>query len=603
MFGRSNRAAIAVAAVIFSAGVFAQSPGPPPFTGGIVGQVTNAAGIPQMGATVLLLDSMDRLVTRALSDESGAFLFPSLTPGLYSLRVTMSSFLPAVKRNILVQPGMRSLLSVNLAGALSTVELVYSSSTAGSFMSDDWKWALRSAISTRPVLRLRPAIDLPQPPPGARSAEGTFSDTRAMVRVSGGEEGRVTPYGNEPDLGTAFALATSVFGANQIQVSGNVGYSATTGAPAAGFRTSYSRGARGTEPSAEVNVTMRQLYLPLRAGAALLTGQQGGAPPLRTLEAGFSNRKHLSNDLKVEYGFSIESVSFLNTLNYASPFGRVTYQLEDGESIEAAFSSGAPPPDLLPFSDGPNGALQRDLAALSLFPRVSLRNGRAKVQRTTSMELAYRRTVGSRTFSLAAFQESVNNQAVTMVAPDGSVPPSELLPDLLSNSAVFNAGDYRATGYMISVTQALLEDLNITFAGGAGSALVPLAQTLQSAGHPEELRALLRHGQRRWLAVTATGAVRITGTRYTTSYRWADGRSITAGHFYLTQSLRPDSGWNMYVRQPIPGVPGLRGRLEATADLRNLLAQGYLPFVTLDGRRVLLLHTPRSVRGGVSFIF
>ena len=601
MIGRSAGAVIALAAACLSIGALAQTSQPSPFTGGIAGQVVNASGIPQMGATVLLLDQVDRVVTRALTDESGAFLFPSVAPGVYSLKVTLASFLPAVKRNILVQPGMRSLLSVNLAGALSTIELVYSSSSPTPLMSDQWKWALRSALSTRPVLRLRPAIDLPSSPLPGEPGAPAFSDTLAIVRVSGGEEGRITPYGNEPDLGTAFALATSLYGTNQLQLSGNVGYSAATGTPAAGFRTSYSRGAPGSEPNAHFNLTMRQLFLPARAGVGLITGQQGAAPSLRTMEAGFSNRRDLSDNLRLEYGFSIESVSFLNTLNYASPFGRLTYEIEEGESVDVAFSSGAPPPDLVPF-EGPNASLQRDLAALSLFPRVSLRNGQAKVQRTTSFEIAYRRTFGSRMFTAAAYQEAVNNLAITMVAPDGAVPPSELLPDLLAHSAVFNAGDYRAMGYMFSFTQSLLDELNITLAAGSGNALLPGGHTLDS-DHPDGLRKMLHHGQRRWVALVANGRIPATGTRYTASYQWADRRALTAGHFYLTQSVRPDIGWNVYVRQPVPAMPGFRGRFEATVDLRNLLAQGYLPFVTLDGRRVLLLHSPRSIRGGVSFIF
>jgi hypothetical protein len=60
---------------------------------------------------------------------------------------------------------------------------------------------------------------------------------------------------------------------------------------------------------------------------------------------------------------------------------------------------------------------------------------------------------------------------------------------------------------------------------------------------------------------------------------------------------------NVHVRQPVPKICSMRGRLEITADLRNLLAQGYLPVSTGAGRRALLLHTPRSVRGGFNFIF
>jgi hypothetical protein len=43
-------------------------------------------------------------------------------------------------------------------------------------------------------------------------------------------------------------------------------------------------------------------------------------------------------------------------------------------------------------------------------------------------------------------------------------------------------------------------------------------------------------------------------------------------------------------------------RMEATADLRNLLAQGYLP-LNVAGQSLLLVETPRSFRGGLSFIF
>jgi hypothetical protein len=44
------------------------------------------------------------------------------------------------------------------------------------------------------------------------------------------------------------------------------------------------------------------------------------------------------------------------------------------------------------------------------------------------------------------------------------------------------------------------------------------------------------------------------------------------------------------------------GRLEATAELRNGLAQAYIP-VSQAGQHVLLLQSPRALRGGLSFIF
>jgi hypothetical protein len=601
MFVRKGIAAVSLIAGVLTVGASAQNTDRRLFSGGIAGLVNNSSGVPQLGASVILFDPLNQIAGRAITDTSGSFLFPSLRPGSYSLRVTLASFLPALKRNILVQPGMRSMLSVSLAGALSTIELVYSSPGSAPIMSDDWKWVLRSSSATRPVLRMRQVVDVSEPGRRRSSSSAAFSGTRGMLKISAGDEGLVSQYGNEPDLGTAFALATSLFGKNQLQVSGNFGYSSTTGAPEAGFRTSYSRGAReGT--SLRVNLTVRQLQLPARAGMGLLTGQDGAAPPLRTMSVGVVDRKSLSDSVRFEYGFSLESVSFLNTLNYFSPFGRVTYAPQDGESVEFAFSSGVPPAELFPASREAGNEMQSNLAALALFPRISLRNGQARVQRTENLEVAYRRTIGPRTYSLAAFQESVKNAALTLVAPAGSVPPSELLPDLLSNSAVFNAGDFVSTGYMASVTQAVLDSLNVTLAGGGGNALMPSAGSL-SGDHPDAIRRMLRHGQRRWLAVVVSSKIASTGTLYTASYRWSDGKSLTPGHIYLTQAVRPDVGLNFYVRQPVPDFPGLRGRVEATVDLRNLLAQGYLALATADGRQVLLLHTPRSLRGGFSFAF
>jgi hypothetical protein len=75
-----------------------------------------------------------------------------------------------------------------------------------------------------------------------------------------------------------------------------------------------------------------------------------------------------------------------------------------------------------------------------------------------------------------------------------------------------------------------------------------------------------------------------------------------SGNLYSTQGNRPMPGLNVYVRQPLPRMGGLPWRMEATAELRNMLAQGYVP-INAGGQRLLLFDTPRSLRGGLSFIF
>ncbi len=601
MIARTSKSAFALLAGLLLIGLCSQAAAAEPLGGTIAGWVTSSSGVPLMGATVLLYNAFDNLVYRTLTDESGSFQFRSLAAGLYAVRVSQASFFPALKKNILVQPGMRSLLSVNLAGVLSTIELVYSAAGSGQVMSDDWKWVLRSSSATRPVLRFGPNIAIGDVNGKTAPVSMAFSDTRGVVKVSAGDEGRVSQYGNEPDLGTAFALATSLFGNNQLSLSGNLGYSSSNGIPTAGFRTTYSRGSPDSS-SGQVSLTMRQLFLPARAGIGLLTGEAGVAPPLRTMSVGYLDHTELTPELRLEYGFSMEAVSFLDTLTFLSPYGRLTYDAGEDGKLELAFSSGLPPEGLFPALRGTEDQLQENLTTLALFPRVSLRGGHARVQRGDNFEIAYAQTVGSRTYSLAGYREFVSNGAMTVVAPPGSLPPGDLLPDLVSNSSVVNIGSYSGAGYMAALTQAMGDDLNFTLAGGSGNALIP-ASSGRLDFETGRLNSLLHHGRRHWLAARVAGTTPATGTRFVATYRWADGRSLTAPHVYLTQNLQSDAGLNLHFRQPLPAFSYMRGRVEATADLFNLLAEGYLPLMTAQGNRVLLLHSPRSFRGGFSFIF
>jgi hypothetical protein len=601
MKARAPKTAVSLMAGLLVAASCALPAAPERLSGSISGWVTDSLGVPQMGATVLLFNDSDRIISRVLTDETGGFLFDSLRPDVYSIKVVLASFFPALKQNIKVQPGMKSLLSVNLAGVLSSIELVYSSRSDHAIMSDEWKWVLRTSSSTRPVLRILPRIDITDIGTDHHSTAAAFSETRGLVKLSAGDQGRVSAYGNEPDLGTAFALATSLFGNNQLQVSGNVAYAAASGMPAAGFRTRYSRTlSNGSTP--EVRLTMRQLFLPARAGTSLITGQEG-APALRTMSVGFQDETQVSDLLHLDYGFSLESVSFLQRLNYFSPFARLTYKLGDTEAIEFGYTSGLPPAELVSSAREPgiNTGLQQDLAALALFPRVSLRDGRARVQRVENFEISYRKSIGSRTYSLAAYTESTTNAALTLVAPAG-FPSSDLLPDLLSHSSVFNIGDYSNLGYMLSVSQALGDYLKVIASYGSGSALTPVRQDLRS-DDPAELRGNMEHSRRHWASMALSGSAPRAGTQFVTSYRWADGRSLTPSHIYITQALQPDIGLNVYIRQPVPAFSGLPWKLEACADFRNLMAEGYIPLYTPEGRHLFLMHTPRSVRGGLNFIF
>jgi hypothetical protein len=383
-----------------------------------------------------------------------------------------------------------------------------------------------------------------------------------------------------------------------VQVAGNLGYGSATGAPATAFRTSYTRNAGGTSP--EVSVTMRQLYLPGRIGAGI-TGSDAGLPALRTMSVSFDDRTQLSDNVEMQYGFSLDSVSFLDRLNYFSPYARLVYSAEDGGKVEFAYTSGNARPDLAGAAvSGADAELQRDISALGIFPRISLRGNRARVQRGEDFEVSYTREVGSRTFRFSGYREAVSNAALTMASPGALYSSGDILPDLFSGSSIFNAGNYQSVGYTASVTQKLGDNLSATLIYGSMGALTADSREIVS-DNPDDLRAMIRAGRRHAATARVAATSPLTGTHMIASYQWTDHRWLAPGHLYSTASVRPLPGLNVYLRQPIPSG-FLPWRMEATADFRNLLAQGYLP-LNVAGQRVTLVQTPRSFRGGLSFIF
>jgi Carboxypeptidase regulatory-like domain len=604
MTGRPKLAASVVAALFLSAPA-AFSVTAVPVAGSIAGVVRNSSGVPQMGASVYLFNHSEKLLERAITNERGLFGFAALVPDTYSIRVSLASFVPALKQKIAVQPGMQSLLYVNLASVLSSIELVYAKPGEGALMSDDWKWTLKESAATRPVLRMLPGSSASDPQRRDPSSGGVFSDTRGVLNLSAGDPGSLGGSSTQADLGTAFAVATSVFGHNQVELSGNLGYSAHSGLPAAGFRTSYRRDGVGPE----VAVTVQQVYLPARGSIAMLTGQTDGVPALRTMSVSMHDSMMVTENLRLDYGGSLDTVSYMDRLNSLNNFARLTYDLGRAGKVKVAYSSGAPPVELL--VEPQNGesqvrhdteALAQDLATLALLPRLSLLNGHAALQRSQDFEIGYEKRVRDTIIKLTGYHEAVSNAAMTVVAPDGLFPAGDLLPDIASQNSVLDAGSFARMGFAASVSQALGDNVQIGSSFGSGGALAAPGDDVAGTS-ADALRSRLRTTQRFWASARASAKLPVTGTVITGSYQWMDyNNTIMPDHFYLTQSPYDQAGLNVRVRQPIPAVPGMPGRLEATAELQNGLAQGYLP-ISEGGQRVTLVQSPRALRGGLSFIF
>ncbi len=527
----------------------------PKSSGAIAGIVRDPIGVPQVGAAVVLYNRYDHPLSKVLTAANGIFDFRSLSPGIYTVRVTLSSFLPALKRDIAVQPGMQSLLSVSIASVFSSIEVVGMMPGDNPVMSDDWKWVLRGSSQTRPILRFAPDLDdLGIGEQGPHQSAAMVPRTTGVVQLSGGDSG-ASSFGSDPDVGTAFAIKTSLGGTNELLLSGNVAYSSYSGAPIAGISTSFRRTWVGGTP--EIKVTMRQLCfssdtLPLANGGTSTSA-------LRTISATVSDETRLTSRTLLEYGFTRDSVTFVDQFSYYSPYGRLSYERAPGEVIALGYSSGNPPADLFAKTGESGGEFEPDLAALTLFPRLSLREGATRVQRTDTFEAGYHKKLGSRTFSAAGYHDTVSNAAILMSGTDGLM-SADLLPELFATGSVFNAGNFQTFGFLASVKQDLGERLTAGVTFESGNAL-EANRAVSALSTADDVRGAIQAAEREALTAQVTAAVPKSGTRFRASYQWASSAALSPAHLYLTEEGTEGTGLNFYVRQPIPYFGGLPGHV------------------------------------------
>ena len=567
------------------------------FSGALSGLVTDTGGKPKPGAAVSLFNQQEHLLQRAYTDLAGNFSFGDLLPDSYVVQVTLASFVPTTRNKVIVKPGMRSLLEVSLSKVFSSIQVVSSVPAPGGLMSDDWKWTLRADSSLRPVLRV-----LPQTASGKGTSAGAhtavFHDSKGVVRVSATDTALTSAAADEADLGTQFAFATSLYSNSQVRVAGNVGYASASGVPGAAIRTTFTHQIAGESPS--VSVTMRQMNLASRVSQSMLGGAtgEGSLPTLRTLSVSTSDRAQLTDAATLDYGSQLDSVNFIDHLQYFSPWAKLTYEMQRGR-IEMAFTSGNPQTQL--YSNDPADNLHNELAAVSTLPRLSQKAGHVYVQRGDDYEISYAGDAGPLEFRVSGYHQYVSNATLTIADPGATLFTGDLMPSLFTSNAWFDAGNISSSGYALSATRNLGENHQLTVTYGTLGVLTP-GKGANPISDAVSLRQAMTPENRQSVTIRATGIERRTGTRYVASYQYADLGAAVPMASFSTLPDRAEPGLNLVIHQPIPFLSGM-GRIEATAEIRNLLAQGYLPLTMLDGRQLLVVNAPRVFRGGLAFIF
>ncbi len=564
-----------------------------------------------MGATVQVFNKYDRPVSKTLTAADGRFAFAALPIDVYSVRVSLASFLPAARDQIAVKAGLDSVLRIHLATLFSSIQVSYAIPDGA--MSNDWKWVLRSSPATRPITRFLP-LDTDENSGEALSAESRprlFSGTRAMLSVSGGDGGLIDAEASPADFGTGFAVSTNILGKNQLQVGGTFGQGASLGPAAMALCAIYSRNddlAFG-QPPPEVTFTMAQISTAAAQPGGLQSPANGfgAGPGLRAMSLSVYEVADPLDGVHLEYGMTGESVDYLRNANRISPFARLTITLGNAGELIAAYSDGGRPDELTAHQqsnsaeeDAGSDELLDTVNTLARMPQVSERNGELELQRSHNYEVGYRKTSGSRTYAGSAFFEDVSNGRMNVTGDLAGVTAGDLFYDGVSTTSTYNVGNFQREGYIASVDQRLNESVHVALAYGRMGGLVPSGSSFSSTSGNQQ-----KFFDGKDLDVASANlAARIprAGTRLIANYGWVDSGSVIPQHVFTTQNVYVEPGLNINVRQPLPSFFGLPGRLEITADLRNMLAQGYLPIDT-DGHRLLVVQSPRALRGGLNFIF
>jgi len=515
------------------------------------------------------IGSASRTLT-TFTDGLGFYSASGLLPGVYSVKVSAASFLPTVLDRIGLVPGAHLKVNVTLNTLLGALDVGRIRAVPD---DDDWKWTLRS-VANRPILRV---FDDPMPPAEKQNHE--IKGTLSFVAGSASDG-----YGSGSDMSTGFSLERSIFSTGRVGVSGNVGYG--DGTPDAVFRTSYSHVLpNGSEPSLAVTVRRFAPSDPNLHNAALqaVTLAMGDSLPVGDV-------------LELKFGSELQTIQFLGRVSAFRPYGSADLHLSPNTVLAYAYASS------LPDSRMEKGFDSAPADMSEANPRVSLQGFAPKIERAHHQELALNRRVGNTNVQFAVFSDRVGDTALTG-AGEVTAAGGFLLPDVYSGTFSYTGGTLNTPGLRAVVQHKFSTDLTATLDYAWGGTLNLLQPDVAQPVALQEAQQWIRTVRRQALAAKFNGTLPRTHTRWIASYRWVNGQALTPVDMFNSSPGQSDAYLSLFLRQPIPSMGFLTGHMEALIEVRNLLAQGYVPVVGQDGQTVYLVQAARSVRGGLAFSF
>jgi hypothetical protein len=533
--------------------------------GAISGYVRDASGTPQMGAVVEIAGSAARTLT-VFTDGAGFYSATDLLPGLYSIKVSAPSFLPSLREKVGLQPGNSVHLNVTLNTLLNAMRVGTLRGAAAD--DDDWKWTLRS-VANRPVLRILDDPSLPEQQDHNLKASLSF--------LAGSQAGG---YGSGSDMSAGFSVERSIFSVNRVGLSGNVGYGETL--PSAVLRAVYSHALPdGSGPSVAVTMHRFSPSDPNLHNAAL-----------QALALSAGDDFAVGDVVELRFGSELQTIQFLGHVTAFRPYGSIDVHASPNTVVEYDYATS------LPNTRAEKGFDSSPADLSEADPRVSMVNFATRLERAHHQELNVSRRLGKSNLQVAVYSDRVANTALIGTG-EVTAAGGFLLPDVSSGTFTYAGDTLNAHGLRVVLERKFSSDLTATLDYACGDVLDLAKPDVQIQDAGQWITTQRRHA----LAGKFSGTIPLSHTRWIASYRWVNGPALTPVDMFNASPGQSDPFMNLFVRQPIPTLGFLPAHMEAVIDLRNLLAQGYVPVMGQDGQTVYLVQAARSIRGGVTITF
>lgn len=562
--------------------------------GRMLGSVLDSEGNPLMGATVLIIGpaigttatSLQPTFDRILTDAHGKFLAEHLMPGWYSLRVTSPTRLPAQRSRIHVEAGQTAHEKFVLTDIFAPVhfQLPHTNLTT---WGDDWKWVLRTSASTRPVMRFHQ--DSTQ-----TTAEAVKPPLPASQRLIGMMPGSThrEALSDDQGMGSVLAYLRPISEDTDLLVAGEM---SADGSLASSLTTALRKNVLSGNPE-EISLAVHRLNFGDGVPLMFEGPDRGGQYQAQALAASYSHTRRISSAVIITTGMEIDYLNAASDAMTANPHVKLEYRESSANTI--ALSYGISP-------EGGDSTLLERVGDLNSFPRVTLRGNRTHLEKLNHAEVSLDRKLGRTSRAeFAAYHDNVENAAIWGVGGPQALASlaGSYLPNAHINGVTLNGGQYQSSGIRAAYIREFGGHIEAAAVYSSGDALVVRSTQSLSEVANEDLREALSLKRSQSVAGKVMARIPVSKTQITASYQWIQGGRVTGLDPSGQAIFQMEPFLGIQIRQPLPMLAFLPAHIEALADFRNLLAQGYTP-VSQSGEQLILTPVYRSFRGGFSVLF